>query len=90
MGLNPDAADSAAVINEMAGQKLSVKSATVVIHPPGDVILEAGEKSLLISSKILSVASPVFRAMFGPYFQEGDALARRYVERKTLINELLP
>lgn len=47
------------------------------IDPSGDVALVLGETSLRVSSKVLSVASPVFRAMFGPYFQEGESLSRR-------------
>jgi hypothetical protein len=47
-----------------------------VIDPAGDIILRTGEKSLLVSSKILAVASPVFKAMFGPHFKEGEALSR--------------
>lgn len=52
---------------------------TVEIDPDGDVLLAVGPSEdshvlLLVSSKVLSLASPVFRAMFGPYFKEGQAL----------------
>jgi hypothetical protein len=55
------------------------KAPQVVLDSSGDVTLQLGDKLLLVSSKVLSVASPVFRAMFGPHFQEGDALSRRCV-----------
>ncbi|GAE00227.1 predicted protein [Paecilomyces variotii No. 5] len=46
----------------------------------GDVILAAGGNSMsprrfLISSKVLSLASPVFAALFGPQFLEGSRMA---------------
>ena len=45
------------------------------IDPDGDVTLELsgpdGKSSLLVSSKALSLASPVFKAMFGSRFKEG-------------------
>jgi hypothetical protein len=55
-------------------------SETVEIDPAGDVRLEIGResKSLLVSSKVLSLASSVFKAMFGPHFQEGNSLAQKY------------
>jgi hypothetical protein len=58
----------------------SVKAAprpTINLDPSGDVVLMLGETSLRVSSKVLSVASPVFRAMFGPHFQEGESLSKR-------------
>ncbi len=50
---------------------------TIVLDSSGDVILKLGTISLHVSSKVLSVASPVFLAMFGPHFQEGETLSRR-------------
>jgi hypothetical protein len=45
------------------------------VDPNGDVILELsspdGKKNLLVSSRVLSLASPVFRAMFASRFKEG-------------------
>lgn len=43
------------------------------IDPEGDVILEVGKSKtgLLVASKVLSLASPVFEAMFKPHFKEG-------------------
>ena len=43
-----------------------------VIDPQGDVILICGEIELQVSSKVLSLASPVFQALFGPNFAEGQ------------------
>ena len=46
--------------------------------PTGDLILLVGSKdkskSIQVSSKVLSLASPVFAAMLGPRFAEGQAL----------------
>jgi len=52
-------------------------STTKAIDPYGDVlaILPTTKTKLRVSSKILSTASPVFRAMFSPHFREGIALA---------------
>ncbi|KAK0642145.1 hypothetical protein B0T16DRAFT_462149 [Cercophora newfieldiana] len=48
------------------------------IDPEGDVILHVSDdksnREFLVSSKILTLASPVFAKMFGPHFQEGIAL----------------
>jgi len=50
-------------------------SAVVVIDPKGDVVLGLNcsdvKKKLLVSSKILSMVSPVFAAMFSSRFKEG-------------------
>ncbi|EON64597.1 hypothetical protein W97_03830 [Coniosporium apollinis CBS 100218] len=52
---------------------------TVDIDRNGDVMLvlgpsESPRASLLVSSKVLSIASRVFEVMFGPYFMEGQAM----------------
>jgi hypothetical protein len=51
------------------------KASAINIDPNGDVILELshpdGKTHLLISSKVLSLASPVFAAMFRSRFKEG-------------------
>jgi len=48
------------------------------VDPKGDVIFEVGTNDLrahlLVSSKVLSLASPVFTAMFKRGFQEGENL----------------
>ena len=49
--------------------------ATTELDPQGDIVLSVGEKRLLSSSKVLSLASPVFRAMFGSQFSEGRRLS---------------
>ena len=43
-----------------------------VIDPRGDAILICGEAELQVSTKILSLASPVFSALFNPRFAEGQ------------------
>ena len=48
------------------------------LAPEGDVILvvskDAGQRKLRVHSSILKSASPVFAAMFGPHFAEGQFL----------------
>jgi len=85
MELNPtyasDAADASPMMTivpiDEKREPDTLKTATVNLDHSGDIILKVGDKSLLVSSKILTIASPVFRAMFGPHFQEGEALSRR-------------
>lgn len=43
-----------------------------VIDQEGDVILICGEDEFQVSSKVLSLASPVFKALFSPRFAEGQ------------------
>ena len=43
-----------------------------VIDPEGDAILVCGEIKFQVSSKVLSLASPVFSALFSPRFAEGQ------------------
>lgn len=52
----------------------STESSKVVVDPEGDVILVVNITELQVSSKVLSVASDVFKAMFSPHFQEGQDL----------------
>lgn len=55
---------------------------TVEIDLGGDVVLEVGPQPrlpLLVSSKVLSIASNAFKALFGPQFREGGAIASRSV-----------
>lgn len=55
------------------------KSTTIlksqIIDPNGDVVLVLEATELQVSSKVLSLASQVFKAMFGPYFAEGHAIS---------------
>lgn len=48
------------------------------VDPAGDLSLSVGtdekQMSILVSSKVLSLASPVLAAMFGPNFAEGKAI----------------
>lgn len=43
-----------------------------IIDPEGDVILICGDTEFQVSSKVLSLASPVFQAFFSPRFAEGQ------------------
>lgn len=43
-----------------------------VIDPEGDIILICHEIEFRVSSKVLSLASPVFKALFSPTFAEGQ------------------
>lgn len=43
-----------------------------VINPDGDVILICGENEFQVSSKVLSLASPVFKALLNPNSAEGQ------------------
>ena len=45
-----------------------------VIDPEGDVILVCDETEFQVSSKVLSLASPVFSALFSPRFAEGQLI----------------
>ena len=42
------------------------------IDPEGDVVIICEYSSLRVSSKVLSLASPVFKALLGPGFREGN------------------
>ena len=46
-----------------------------VIDPEGDIILICGKTEFQVSSKVLRLASPVFTALFGPDFAEGQAIS---------------
>lgn len=54
----------------------------VAIDPDGDVLLVVGSNksqvSLQVSSKVLSVASKMFKTMFFGQFKEAVELANRY------------
>ncbi|KAL8742925.1 MAG: hypothetical protein Q9190_004671, partial [Brigantiaea leucoxantha] len=59
--------------------------------PDGDLILSFGadkdSKDLQVSSKVLSLASPVFAAMFTPHFKEGNALLEGRLPRILLPDD---
>ena len=48
-----------------------------VIDPEGDIILVCGKTEIQVSSKVLRLASPVFTALFGPSFAEGQATSSK-------------
>ena len=50
-----------------------------VIDPEGDVILICGETEFQVSSKVLSLASPVFKALFSPNFAEGQPTSSKAI-----------
>ena len=58
-----------------------------VMDPEGDVILVLGDVGLQVSSKVLSVASPVFKAMFGPHFAEGQGQASSMKPRRIKLHD---
>lgn len=63
----------------------STETSKIVIDPDGDVMLVLNDGTeLLVSFKVLSVASSVFRAMFGPYFREGQNLSGTSPKRISL------
>ena len=45
-----------------------------IIDEDGDILVQTSSKELLISSKILTLASPVFKAMFNSKFLEGSTI----------------
>lgn len=45
-----------------------------IIDEDGDVLVQTSSKELLVSSKILALASPVFKAMFNSKFLEGSTI----------------
>jgi len=45
------------------------------IDPEGDVYLCSDNFKVLVSSKVLSVVSPVFKALLGPHFAEGSQVS---------------
>ena len=45
-----------------------------IIDDDGDVLVQTSSKELLVSSKILALASPVFKAMFSSKFLEGSTI----------------
>jgi hypothetical protein len=61
-----------------SSQPITAKGKTVMIDPDGDVLLQVGSSEpkahLLVSSKVLSLASPVFAVMLSPQFKEGISL----------------
>ena len=64
------------------------ESSTVVdIDPEGDVYLVFPKKELRVSSKVLSVASTVFKALLGPKFSEGQALSSQLPGRVALPDD---
>ena len=58
-----------------------------VIDPAGDVIFVLDDLEFQVSSKILSLASPVFKAMFGPSFAEGQGQPGSKVIRRIQLSD---
>jgi hypothetical protein len=50
------------------------QAAPEIMDPDGDVVINCSGVCFLVSSKAVSLASPVFRAMFTSKFKEGVAL----------------
>ena len=49
---------------------------SITIDPEGDVYFQLAEVELRVSSKVLGLASSVWKAMFSPRFKEGTNLAQ--------------
>lgn len=64
--------------NSAAEEAVAKPTSTFIsldIDPDGDVYLCSDEFKLLVSSKVLSVASPVFKKLFGPNFFEASQVS---------------
>lgn len=59
---------------DLTAMETAKEVAESAIDPDGDVVLVLEGAELQVSSKVLSVASAVFKAMFGPHFVEGSDL----------------
>lgn len=60
---------------------------SVVVDREGDVIFLLEGFEIQVSSKVLSLASPVFTAMFGPSFVEGNSRSFPSPSRITLTDD---
>lgn len=72
------------------GTKASSSPSVMDVDPHGDVFLLLGPSeslSLRVSSKALSLASPVFAALFSPRFSEGQPLSSSLEVRKVPLPE---
>ena len=67
-------------------------SAPYDADPAGDITLLVGpdQAAIRVSSKVLSLASPVFAAMFSPKFAEGQALLTNKTSSLSPITITLP
>jgi hypothetical protein len=65
----------------MAAELDSEALQPVICDPSGDVMLIVGSNKgkIQVSSKVLRLASPVFKALLGPNFKEGIELTKRYI-----------
>lgn len=64
--------------NSTPTQQAATPASTFIsldIDPDGDVYLCSDRFKLLVSSKVLSLASPVFKKLFGPHFAEGSQVS---------------
>ena len=59
----------------------------IAIDPEGDVLLELADRQLQVSSKLMSIASTVFKALFGPAFAEGSLRSSEHVIRVLLPDD---
>lgn len=60
---------------------------TIIADPEGDIIFMVGrketdQKSILVSSKVLSLASPAFAALFSPRWSEGADKSSSIIPRQ--------
>jgi hypothetical protein len=63
-----------------ASVKPSSIATTTMIDVDGDLVLVVGpdERRIVVSSKVLTLASKVFKAMLSRKFKEGTELSKRY------------
>ena len=57
------------------------------IDPDGDAIITIGKTGFQVSSKALSLASPVFKTLFGPNFAEGQFLTNNINARLVELHD---
>ena len=60
---------------------------TIIADPEGDIVFMVGrketdQKSILVSSKVLSLASPAFAALFSPRWSEGADKSSSIIPRQ--------
>lgn len=73
----------------MEATKEDTLSKSIVVDCEGDVILLLEDHEIQVSSKVLGLASPVFKAMFSPSFAEGRSLTSSSPSRISLTDDNL-
>lgn len=68
-----------------------IKPAPIIIDEGGDLILLVGleaQTRIVVSSKVFSISSRVFKAMLSYSFREGREFAQRFVSYSTYILDI--